>query len=336
VPALAVPRPAAPARRAGHCLERPRRHRVSAYHSSIESNSLQAIAGSRLTARRWSTARCPGSPGELPPFSRRSRVRYGVRVPQAPPIGACGPQAPFRGGIRMGCGCHNPCLSDGHERSTRGRPRPAAAATSMHPPPPRRTPDTAKDPSPSPPAPARGGKGPSSHHPRQSHAVAHDFYRGLGATSPISGRDPNGVRVPQPPPIGAWVPQAPFRGGIRMGCGCHKPCLSGLVGHNPQMARTPGPGNRTRGNRTRGNPIRATRSGQPDRATRSGRARIRRAGLPIRTGRSLLVSSVTLVSVASGRRCRGRQDAGPGRAPRPVPQKTGLVARSSSTCPAGK
>ena len=77
-------------------------------------------------------------------------------------------------------------LPDGHKRSKRGRPRPAAAITSIHLPAPRRSPDAGKHPSPPQPAPARGGKGPSSHHPRQSHAVAHDFYRGRWAPAPVT------------------------------------------------------------------------------------------------------------------------------------------------------
>jgi hypothetical protein len=44
-----------------------------------------------------------------------------------------------------------------------------------------------------------------------------------------------GVRVPQPPPIGACGPQAPNDRGRPVGHVCHDPRLSGPVGHKPQM-----------------------------------------------------------------------------------------------------
>ena len=44
----------------------------------------------------------------------------------------------------------------------------------------------------------------------------------------------DGARVPQAPSIGARVPQAPNACAPHLGCVCHKPRLSGPVGHKPQ------------------------------------------------------------------------------------------------------
>ena len=66
----------------------------------------------------------------------------------------------------------------------------------MHLPPPRRSTDTAKDPSPSRPAHASGGKGPSSRDPRQSHAVAHDFYNQHRPHRAMDLRPPDGGDTP--------------------------------------------------------------------------------------------------------------------------------------------